>query len=61
MVDDVGTPGKGANNPLRAHPLGSITGNQPSRPLTVDYTHVVNVAAAVQLLRHFDLGFNFSY
>jgi hypothetical protein len=34
--------------------------HQPSRPLITDYTHILNVAAVVQLPRHFDVGLNFS-
>src|SRR5215472_8467571 len=59
---NVGTPGSGAANPNATPPSGLDLDHwhQPSRPLITDYTHILNVAAVVQLQWHFDVGLNFS-
>jgi hypothetical protein len=61
---NVGTPGTGVNNPAAAFfPTGLNLDywHQPSRPLVIDYPHIVNAAGVVQLPFHCDLGLKFSY
>jgi hypothetical protein len=61
---DIGTPGSGAANPNASSPPSGLDldhWHQASRPLILDYTHILNIAGVVQLPRYFDLGLNFSY
>jgi hypothetical protein len=61
---NVATPGSGVSNPYAAFaPLGLNLDqwHQPNRPLSIDYTHIVNLAGVVELPRQFELGLNFSY
>lgn len=61
---NIGTPGTGVNSPtagFAATGLDLDHWGQPSRPLIVDYTHVLNLAGIVELPGRFDLGLNFGY
>ena len=61
---NIGTPGTGGSNPnTQFAPTGLNLDqwHQSTRPLVLDYTHIVNMAGVVQLPRHFELGLNFSY
>jgi hypothetical protein len=61
----IGTPGTGGNNPATSASGGPgldlDNWHQKLAPLVTDYTHILNIAAVVQLPMQFELGLNFSY
>jgi hypothetical protein len=65
LSSDIGTPGSGAGNPTfggaNVPGLNLDNWHQKNAPLTIDYTHILNLAGVVRLPGRFDLGLNFSY